>query len=359
MPSVPITIYEKLLPYKDNMLNMTQRTTHYHVLNYVEMDNLYMQHIRYWNYVLDHDEIGMAYFVVAPHTCWEYAIYALCKVKGIPTLIVDELWQLNLATICTRLERNGMNAKLCYDRHDKIELDDNLAKWFEDTKTSGSSYNKARIQENIDSNKAFERDHFMGTLWQDLSAMGTQVLRYVYRGGKTGADLKWTFWFRKSRMKARKLYRSYKDIWYYDKKYATHAVEGEEFILFLLQQMPEATLLPKSGVCSNQMIAIQLLAHAAAQRGMMLYVKEHYVQFPRESVFYDELLKIPNVRLIHISDPSGPLQDKALAIASQTGTCLAEGLVKGIPIMCTAPSPMVGAPGSYTVTDEQSVIDAI
>ena len=359
LPAVPLTLWEALLPYKDDMLNMTQRTYHYHLLNYVEMDDLYIKHIRYWNYILDRDEIGMAYFVVAPHACWEYAIYALCKVKGIPTLIVDELWQLNLGTVCTRLDHNGFNAAKCYELHDNIELDDNLGKWYEKTKSSGSSYDEARMKKEYKTNSEFEKSNFMGTMSQDLKDMGTQLLRYIYRGGKTTDDLVWTFRFRSNRIKGRRLYKKYTDIWYYDKKYAVHPVEGEEYILYPMQQMPEATLLPKAGVCANQLTAIQLLASAAAKRGVKLYVKEHFVQFPREPVFYEELLRIPNVRLIHIGDPTGEIQDKALAIACQTGTCLAEGLVKGIPIMCTSASSMVGDPGSFRITAEPSVLDAI
>ena len=359
LPAISYDMWEALLPFKDNMLNMTQRAAHNHVLNYFEMDDQYMKHIRYWNWILDSDEIGMAYFTVAPHTCWEYAIYALCKVKGIPTLIVDELWQMKLAPVFTSLEHNGINVRKCFDSHETIELDANLQAWYDKTRSAGTSYNPARIKANIKANRVFEKKNFMGSFSEDAKAVVIQWLRYIVRGRTTGDDLEWTYRFRKQRIEARRKYKKDKPKEYYDKKFAEHPVEGEDYILHLLQQMPEATLLPKSGVASNQLIPIELLADAAAKRGVKLYVKEHYVQLPRDHTFYTELLKIPNVRLIKLSDPTGPIQDKALAIASQNGTCLAEGLVKGIPILCTAPSVMAQAPNAFYVRDEQSVLDAI
>ncbi|MCF0128012.1 MAG: hypothetical protein HUJ70_05550, partial [Pseudobutyrivibrio sp.] len=359
LPAISYDMWEALLPYKDDMLNMTQRAAHNHVLNYFEMDDQYMKHIRYWNWILDSDEIDMAYFCVAPHSCWEYAIYALCKIKGIPTLIVDELWALNLGTVSTNIEHIGINVKKCFEKHENIELDNNLQAWYDKTRTIRTSYNPARIKANIKENRDFEKKNFMGNFYEDAKAVAIQMARYIIRGGTTGDDLEWTYRFRKQRIEARRKYRTDKPKEYFDKKYATHPVEGEEYILYLMQQMPEATLLPKSGVASNQLVAIELLADAAAKRGVKLYVKEHYVQLPRDHTFYTELLKIPNIRLIKLSEPTGGLQDKALAIASQNGTCLAEGLVKGIPIMCTAPGVLAEAPNAFFIRDEKSVLDAI
>lgn len=361
LPSVPLNIWEDMLKYKDNVLNMTMRPFNAHIYNYFEMDIIYSRAVRFWNYILDTDKIDMCFMTVAPHTPWEYVLYALCKIKKIPTLIVDEHWMPGLGTVFTDLDHNGYNAKVCYDKHsgESILPNDKMQAWYDNCVKTRISYNKAGRKADKDFMRTYYRQYFYSYWYKDAWGLLIQIARRVVKGKKVAPDLRFYREIIRRRHMARKVYYKTPSIAKYDKKYAEAPVAGEEYILYLLQFVPEATLLPKSGVCSNQIIAARILAKGAEKAGVKLYVKEHYAQVARHKTFYEELAKIPNIRIIKLSEPTGPLQDNAIAVASQTGRCLLESMVKCKPFFSLAYNAVAEAPGAFMIRSEDDVVDAV
>lgn len=359
LPSVPLYIWEGMRRYKDEALNMCMRPFNTHFYNYFEMDLIYSHSVRFWNYILDADDINMFFATVAPHSVWEYVIYGLCKVKNIPVLIVDETWMQGLGTVFTDLEHNGINVKKCYEKYDVIEPNEPLKKWYDHVLESRWAYTSAVRKANIKSNADFAKKMYYSTWYKDLYIMAIQYARRIVKGKEVNNDLTFYRELIKRRHAARKIKNKTKDIWWYDRKFGKEPVEGERFVLYLMQYMPEANLLPKSGVCSNQLIPARILAEGAAKAGVKLYVKEHFAQCPRPKSFYDELLSIPNLTLIKSDVPTGMLQDQAVAVASQTGQCLIESMVKDQPYFSMAYNLTSEGPGGYLIRSAEDVYDAI
>jgi len=81
-------------------------------------------------------------------------------------------------------------------------------------------------------------------------------------------------------------------------KYYQNPVKGEEYYLYTLHYQPEASTLVCAQKYEKQLFAIDNIAKSIPSN-TMLYVKEHYaVLGHRDLIFYKELLKYPNVRLI-------------------------------------------------------------
>ena len=121
----------------------------------------------------------------------------------------------------------------------------------------------------------------------------------------------------------------------------------------MLQQTPEQTTLPRAGEFCDQYTSIQLLARIAEKENLEVYVKEHYVQPFREKEFYEGLSKIKNVRFIKSTSNTYNDIENAVAVATQTGTCILEGMIKGKPVLVLGKGHFwKNAPGVYEVVDE-------
>ena len=126
-------------------------------------------------------------------------------------------------------------------------------------------------------------------------------------------------------------------------------VAGERYVFYALHLEPEAAILNR-GRLSSQLFAIQLLADCLPA-GWKLYVKEHPMQFQltdfskegffhlsnnisyfRSKRFYDNIRRLPNVRLIHVDVPSEPLISGARAVATISGTICLEAVAARKPL---------------------------
>ena len=130
--------------------------------------------------------------------------------------------------------------------------------------------------------------------------------------------------------------------------YNKHAISldlEQKYIFFALHFEPEAS----TGVImplQNQLTIIQLLA-SALPKGWLLLLKDHphqydinnvldhyfltNLQFFKDKSFYEEVLKLPNVRLITLDTPSEKLIKHAQAIASINGSIILESITSSKP----------------------------
>lgn len=122
------------------------------------------------------------------------------------------------------------------------------------------------------------------------------------------------------------------------------------YIFYALHMQPEATVTPGGGLFENQLFAIDLLASAGKSLGITILVKEHYVQSTRDKIFYDDLKKMKNVRLIKTGVSSEKLIMNAVAVASLTGSCLLEGALKKKPVFIFGENYYwKGLPGAFLI----------
>jgi hypothetical protein len=110
-------------------------------------------------------------------------------------------------------------------------------------------------------------------------------------------------------------------------------VAGEKFVLFPLHYQPEATTLVQAPLYVDQIALLRDIA-ASLPVGYRLYVKEHVSSRGRRPLsYYQQIRKIPAVRMLGPDVDTFALIRDAAAIAVITGTAGWEGLMFGKPVV--------------------------
>ncbi len=361
LPAVPRDIWQKMLPYKSTVMDMTCRIYNMHLMTYDEMEMIYIKHVRFWNWVLTADNVGFCFFTAVPHTGWEYTIYALAKVSNIPTLLINEIWIEEMCAVATDLSNFGSSAAVCFQKHEHIGLDQN----------SYIFYKKIMQKHLVTTRKDKKKVIINMNQWQK-KLFYKPVLNTVLKRAKMKERLKKgndpyitvrTIWNCNNDIKyacRHKVLRAeMKGQKYYNRKLTNVVNLNEKYILFSLQLTPEATTLPQAGVFSNQLLTVQLLAEAAKEKGIKVYVKEHWIQNGRTAEFYNELSMIPNVYFIRSDIDNDLLMKHAYMVSSQTGTCIVEAFTKCIPCLIFSYNSSAEAPGVYYVGSKNEILHAI
>ena len=140
------------------------------------------------------------------------------------------------------------------------------------------------------------------------------------------------------------------------------------YVYFALNFQPERTTSPLGGMFVQQLLMVQLVA-ASLPVGWLLYVKEHPTQFfPRKAFraqctrsadFYDDLAATANVRLVPMEVSSLDLTDRARAVAVVSGTAGWEAVNRGKPAIMGGRPWYVGCEGIFQVTTKEECATAL
>ena len=112
------------------------------------------------------------------------------------------------------------------------------------------------------------------------------------------------------------------------------------FIFVALHYQPEASTSPVGGVFLDQLLMLRMIARSMPD-GWTLYVKEHRTtfdpqlrgHFARDEDYYDQIAELRNTRIVPMAYSSFDLIEKAVAVATVTGTVGWEAVVRGKPVM--------------------------
>ena len=344
-------ILEKMLPYKSMAMHIMMRTLHYDVFDRRYLENSYYAHLKYWNQLLVENDINYVLFMCIPHHVGEYILYALCKVKGIKTTLLDP--QLSYKGILyhlgTDIETFGENVEREYHRLSDKEVSFNELSEFMRGVVDNTRNNKVIGAQNWDKIQAESKRLMYSEITKKklIKSLGRIVLKKLGRHKEFEGD----FFINQYRYisRARKYEKRMEHIKDYERM-SIFPVKGEKFIYFPLQMTPEASTMPLAGEFKNQILSIEMLSAAASKFDLHVYVKEHWVQYNRDRGFYKKIANIENVRLIDLSCNSINLIEDSVAVASQTGNCLFEALLKGKPaISIGRGNTFKGAPNIVSV----------
>lgn len=357
-PEIDGSIWEKLNKYKSTVFNMMCRKSHIHIMNYEEMEQEYIQHVRFWKYVLDSDSINCVFFVTMPHWPWEYVLYALAKVMRIPVLIETISNVFPLFEVGTDIDNIGQNTHIVYNREKKKHNDlEGYSKEFYDrvknmtTYTAPTNLNGRKEQREWVYN-SFYKPYKLN--FDDFLAICSGIIKGNLGERLNGIVKKITVKKKIDREK-----RKYVTIEYLNDFEKDGIDNKEKYVFFAMQYFPESSVLPRGGVFQNQLLAIRLLARALESRSVKLYVKEHWISDFRYKMFYDELLGLPNVVCLPTTTDTYSIIDSSMAVASMTGTCMMEAIIRGIPVLNFAQNDLVNAPGVFRVKDYEDIISAV
>ena len=364
-PAVSKDLMEKMLPYESMAIRLGMRRLNHPTTEYEEEKRKYLQHLRYWNYMLDHYKINLIVTHNTPHSQGKYVVYGLAQVKNIPMLIWCKcgtfpercFWGNSLKTMGASIGQKYLD--LTSEQINNFVLEEDIIRGFESAKQAPVKYDRMVYDKRAGSELAsFYKESYRSKKKEYYRQYIRSVVRSIIKTGNLRMHHKNDTWFRL----CRRHFHAYK---YYKKhiegtltdynRLAKNSDILKKYILFLIQVFPEANLIPRAGVFADQYNSIQLLARAAEKADVCVYVKEHPHLAGRSKYFYDEIKSIPNVTMIKTTEYSYDLiqNSNCVGVATQTGTCIWESLAMKKPVLIFGDGYYwKNCPGLFEIVDE-------
>lgn len=357
VPALSKEILEKMRPFEGMILKFGKRITNYSINDIDDEKRNYLYALRFWNYIIEKYRINAMYFKETPHGQYNYIVYCLAIIKGIPLLGLQATSIPNICLYYDKIENCGNDLKYVYEvRREElkdISIENEVKAGYE--LFLSQSRNEEKEPRNMlkDDRESFGQwsgrnavirasKISLKYLLSSINVAGTWVpmdSKDVYSEFRNINSVR----KRKGRMTERNRYN----------KRAVIPNLKEKYIYFGFQKDAEETTYPRGGVFIDQFTSIDILARATKKVGCKLYVKEHYVQKYRDTDIYDHICKYDNVVLVRSDYDSYDLISNALAVSTQTGTCIMEGVVKGVPALVFGDAYIwKGMPGVYEIHDE-------
>lgn len=300
----------------------------------------YYQHLRYWNDFLKRNEIKLLLLNHVPHQGYDFVLYNLCKLRGIPTYHVERAAIMDAFFLVEDWKESGKEIADVFKEIDETPLSPNYEKYFEQfTKQDDEVWFVKKAKPNT-------QKGFVGRWWKVALQMVQRKPLQFLKG-----ILSPRLWKRKLDQHA--IIRTYENN-------IKEPDLTKKFIYVPLHMQPEATTCPMGGVFTDQEHMISLLA-ACIPNDVQIYIKEHPFQSEvcRSIAFYEQLLALPNVTFVPRNYSTFALADKAVAIASITGTAAFEGIMKGKPIFLFGHRFFQYAPGMFRIRSEEDCRSAV
>lgn len=333
------TIIKSMEPYELVILEMMNRP-HSYKLSFDERIILYFKHIRFWNYILDKYEINHVVFTSLPHEVFDYTIYCLCKVKNIPThsfySVIGFYDIYPRAVICRDYSGENKRLKLFMDNNEGYN-DDGWKPILEKFKTTTANdideaeHNRSFTFINPKEKYEYFAYYFTRAYLEkkyienkNIGVTGAQG--YLVNEHQIIAKFLYKYYYFKIKHNSRLLRKEYN-------RRTSQPNNDDKYFYYALHFQPEESSCPRGGgIYANQWLPIQILSGCLPD-GFFLYVKEHPIQtnIGRSKTFYDELLKLGNVKLVPYETNQLKLIRNSYAVATLTGTICLEGVVNGTP----------------------------
>lgn len=305
---------------------------------YEERKKLYFRHLRYWNHLLLSKRINVVLMNHEPHQGYDYVLYGLCKLHGIPVFYLSRVFTVSSVFVAGDWEDPAPELRQSLEQVRKEYADS--------TKPVALSPRSEYFFE------TYRKEH--PSLWYKwtkppltersfVSRWWKQALKVLRRDPRRflASILSSQFWSRKlTQHRAIHFYEQHSQMPDLSKPYA----------YFALHVQPEATTLPIAGAFVEQERIVELLA-AHLPPSVGIYIKEHHAQSERcRSVeFYQSLLAIPSVTFVPRTLDTYSLTDHAKIIVTATGTVGFEAMMRLKPVLMFGHFLYQYAPGVFTV----------
>lgn len=391
------TVDERLLrslsPNESTIFTMMDRMDPGDSFTYQERVRLYHRQLTYWQEVLKRFEPDIVVFPQSPHLVYDYILYLLCRCTGIKTIMFERTGIPGLLFPVERFETGPNVIESKYQGYKEKPLDDTtqsikLSSKVEDhlSTITGNDYLSAIPFSTKERLEALNRGLASGTLvrivrklrnWRRIPYYGGRYFRmkcglnstpappnYLKQIGKTIENShmsgpEWRRYKGEANRKKRRLESYYNSL--------TGPIDLESpYVLVTLSYQPERTSSPMSGVYANSFLMVDLLSKTIPS-GWQLYVKEHPLQLSgirhgersRTRWFYDDLVSLPNVKLVPFSMTQFALIDNAEAVATSAGTAGWEAVVRGKPALIFGNPWYLGCEGVFDAQTEETCRESL
>ncbi len=401
VPPIDDALLEQMAPYEEIVLWMLERRLGH---GFIEKWLDYCEHIRMWNYLLDTMHIDLYMPLTVPHEGYDFIIYALCKLKGIHffttydthflgySYIVDDLYNH-----IPKFHQYLASLKEMYKDVDEevIELNEELdsffrpyydgksdvTPWYMDKIFSSKSIyalvkkkGESFLRKNDFRKEVFNMRTYIkawNVIYRSKSMRSFKILaerfKFLCWGLTHIFSLNLKGYSRMELIANKKdTFREYEILIEYYNENAHPIDYTKKFIYVPLHMQPECTSSPLGGRFVDQLRMIQMLAYYLPE-GYIIYVKEHPSQIWMEREvyafrtlkFYEELLKVPNVRLVPFSENTYDLIHNSCAVASLIGTAGFEAVINNKPFLMFGYYLTQYAPGVFPIRSVSDCAEAM
>jgi hypothetical protein len=330
-------------------MRMIERYTAARDFSYGERRQKYMDHLRYWNHILETKKIDLLLLNHIPHQTYDYVLYNLCKLKGIPTLHLERFSLTDSMFVEEDWKGGAKELKTTYER---------LKKEYADT-SMPIPLSPKYDQYFLSQTERDEKPWYMGKndnrppKVSFVSKWGKRSIRALTKKPAKffSAVISPAAWSRK--------WSQHKITRVYD-RYVKEPDLSKPYIYVPLHYQPEATTCPMAGVYSDQELIVELLA-ACLPPGIQLYVKEHPAQgeLCRTEEFYKSIHRIPSVTCVPKDVSTFELIRKSIAVVTATGTPGFEALFREKPVLMFGYRCFQYAPGIFMIRNREDCEHAL
>lgn len=347
--------------------------------NFMERQRHFRNLLRYWSGCINWLKPDAVISAVVPHRVFDYALYLLCKNRGIPYLcfresafpgrnipvtdifgigdILDDSYRKFRESSESAEELRKRLPTGILERMDKVKQDYSTAEP-EYMKRNLTSHKKTAGVVGL--SKKFIKDiSESGDLYLGQHGVIKQGMSYLKEAGVPPEKSKLSV-AKYAALKV-KNNRYKKGLKAHYESLVTAPDWDQPFVILNLHYQPEMTSNPSGDVFTDQTLAVDVLSRHLPD-GWHIYVKEHRTQFyshreghtGRIAGFYDDLVRFPKVRLLPLdTDPFTCIRNSK-AVCTITGTTGWEGMVMGKPVIVFGLAWYEKNRNVHRVTNEES-----
>ena len=334
-------LLSSLSDYESIFLKMMDRQNYNGALTYFERISRYHSQIMYWKSVLEHFRPDVVVYRNTPHVSHDYALYSLCRIMDIPTVMFERTSLPGFVYPVRSFEEGSEIIRKAYTRtlemgnqgevpltQDTLSHLENLAKTYADAMPS-------HLKRKLERYKGGDLGGPVSILFQVAKVFYKQFRNKNKRSDfdRVPDHMHKRYHMNMGRFKRKELLSHYNQL-------AKDVNLAVPYVFVALQCEPERQTCPVGGVFGNQYLMVDMLSKLVPE-GWKIYVKEHVSQFKvyqaaersKPIEFYDMIASMPKVELVPLTYTSFDLIDCAKASASVSGTVGWESVVRGKPTL--------------------------
>lgn len=341
-------LIEAMRRYEAVFMTMITRYAHERDIPYDERKRQYFDHLRFWNHELEARNIEFVLMNHPPHQCYDWVLYGLCKLKGIPVLYLERNLTVDAMFLVEDWEESTTDLR---DRLQELRREyADPAKPVPLSQHYEAYWKQYREQKPLPWYKPVQPDPGKQNL---LRRWVRPALKTLFRNPRKffSSIISGAFWSRKL--------EQHRVLHFYDRHTSTPDL-SQPYVYVPLHYQPEATTWPQAGAFGDQERVVQMLA-ACLPPGIRILVKEHPMQGEvcRSKAFYRSLLDLPSVIFVPKSTNTFELISRSVAVASGVGSAIFEAMMRN------QPSFMFGfyfyqyAPGVYPIRTLKDCQEAV
>ena len=336
---------------------------------YYDRISWYHSQIMYWKGVLEYFRPDIVVYRITPHVSHDYALYALCRIMNIPTVMFERTNLPGYQYLVRSFEEGSEIIRRAYTN--ALEMDE--------LKEVSLTPETASHLENLSKTYAdaipFYLKHQFESLKRSGDIGGSVPILFdaakdfvkAFLNKREDFDRRSNFMHKKyhkkmGRLKRKKLLAHYNSL-------ARPVNLSVPYVFVALQCEPERSTCPAGNVFGNQYLMIDMLSKLVPE-DWKIYVKEHVSQFKvyqaaeraKSIDFYNMIASMPKVEMVPLTYTSFDLIDRAKASATVSGTVGWESVVRGKPALLFGHcwyNDCKGVFVTHTVEDCKKAIGAI